>query len=99
MQIDNYCSFKQHAGVHLNQSWEMPCSGTTDIAVLTTSSNVGPELPGVWIFRIDGKSIIPACPNEGIYVTVFCIPLVWLLCFMITLKAITSVCILIGVHV
>ena len=50
------------AGVNLNQSWEVPCSGTPNIAQLVTSSNVGD--PGVWIFRID-ESIVPACPTES----------------------------------
>ena len=50
-------------GVH-NRSWEMPCSGTEDIAMLTSSSNIGE--PGVWIFQVDGTDIIPACPNEGL---------------------------------
>ena len=51
------------AGVH-NRSWEMPCSGTEDVAMLTSSSNVGE--PGVWVFQVDGTDIIPACPNEGL---------------------------------
>ena len=56
-------------GVNFNQSWEMPCSGTSDITQLNTSSNVG--TPGLWIFRIDGENIIPACPNEGAHYTVY----------------------------
>ena len=44
-------------------SWEMPCSGTEDTSMLTSNSNVGG--PGVWVFRVDGTDIIPACPNEG----------------------------------
>jgi hypothetical protein len=55
--------FNDYKGVNLNQSWEMPCSGTSDITQLNTSSNVG--TPGLWIFRIDGENIIPACPNEA----------------------------------
>ena len=42
----------------------MPCSGTEDVAMLTSSSNVGE--PGVWVFQVDGTDIIPACPNEGL---------------------------------
>ena len=41
----------------------MPCSGTEDISMLTSSSNVGE--PGVWIFQVDGTDIILPCPNEG----------------------------------
>ena len=41
----------------------MPCSGTEDISMLTSSSNVGE--PGVWIFQVDGMDIILPCPNEG----------------------------------
>ena len=41
----------------------MPCSGTEDISMLTSSSNVGE--PGVWIFQVDGTDIIPAYPSEG----------------------------------
>ena len=42
----------------------MPCSGTADIALLDSSSNIGE--PGVWMFRIDGETVIPACYNEGL---------------------------------
>ena len=41
----------------------MPCSGTEDISMLTSSSNVGE--PGLWIFQVDGTDIFLPCPNEG----------------------------------
>ena len=56
-------SFIMDVGIR-EASWEMPCSGTENISMLTSSSNVGE--PGVWIFRVDGTDIIPACPNEGL---------------------------------
>ena len=57
----------QMTDMDFNQSCELPCSGTTDIAQLVNTSNVG--TPGLWIFRIDGENIIPASPNEGMFYT------------------------------
>ena len=57
-----YSLFTLYVGIR-EVSWEIPCSGTKDISMLTSSSNVGE--PGMWVFRVDGTDIIPACPNEG----------------------------------
>ena len=62
MMVTRQYSFILDVGLN-NRSWEMPCSGTEDISMLTSSSNIGE--PGVWIFQVDGTDIIPACPNEG----------------------------------
>jgi len=48
---------------YLNKSFEVPCSRTPEIMNISMSSNVG--RPGVWIFRIDGEEVIPACVDES----------------------------------
>lgn len=44
-------------------SYEMPCSGSTNVTDVSNTSNVG--VLGKWIFRIDKEEIISACPNES----------------------------------
>ena len=41
------------------------------ITTVNSTSNVG--VPGVWVFRIDGEEIEPACTDKGTIILCTCV--------------------------